>query len=831
MNTPRPLRPEILGVLGTLRRKIRWYVFLEGMALLICAIAGVFWFSLGIDYLYFLVSSLELPRWFRLLFDVLATGLFAGVFLVWVAFRLGRHLKLRALALALERRFPQLNDRLITAVEFSEQPQAAHTALGTAMLDRTVSDVSQLAPELPVRDVLARSPLRRAAISATVLVAFIAAFAGLNSEALARWQRAWIGLAEEYWDRQTVLEARVLVSPGDRIREFQDESGQPTSGRPGTYRHPRGGDLTVLIEVPDTKRPDGTEWVVPSDIQVSFQDASGASGSSRIARTGDRQFLFSRAGLLEDMELWIRGNDFASRQPYRIRVVDPPQIDRIVMQCVFPEYTGWNQIPERDTQVVQGTQISLPMETRFTMQAASSKPLVSVRVEFGRYVLQASRQDGTYSGSLLRTSAEAGGDAERITIAPEVAAGFLPGDGRQIQVPFLLQQVDPEAEAVATGPLPDPSEPFVLPADSQIRLYLEDEDDIISADPSRVTVNGIPDADPVIDAEFRGIGEAITRKAVIPVRGVIRDDYGVVQARFEFRVDDEEDWRPRPFRKPPATSTREFRLQRSDEQEYETFEVLPLELNIGQKLTLTVYATDGDDLNGPHIARTKPVPAYTFRIVSNEELLSLLYSRELNLRRRFERIIEEVEATRDDVADHRLRAMELLKLRGEAAADTGEQRDRLQTAITVSAERASHQVLKNASELRAIEQSFRDLLEELVNNAVHTRQMVDRIDALIVAPMKQVNDDEFPAADQAIGLFRLRSEQGDNPVPAMDQSIESLNRILARLNAILSEMKDLVEFHEALQDLENIIQEEQNLSEETRKARNQELIRRLKLLE
>src|SRR5690606_29785942 len=144
---------------------------------------------------------------------------------------------------------------------FSENHDEYTTPLGAAMLDRTISDVSRLAPGLPVGDVLARSPLRRAVLAATVLLAFIAAFAGLNSEAMARWQRAWIGLADEYWDRKTTLEARVLVRPGDRIRDFRDASGNFTSGRPGEYRHPRGGDLTLLIEVPETRRPDGTEWV------------------------------------------------------------------------------------------------------------------------------------------------------------------------------------------------------------------------------------------------------------------------------------------------------------------------------------------------------------------------------------------------------------------------------------------------------------------------------------------------------------------------------------------------------------------------------------------
>ena len=56
-----------------------------------------------------------------------------------------------------------------------------------------------------------------------------------------------------------------------------------------------------------------------------------------------------------------------------------------------------------------------------------------------------------------------------------------------------------------------------------------------------------------IGLEFRevleadGIDSAVTRHAVIPFHGSIRDDYGLQAAGFEFLVDDETNWRPRPF--------------------------------------------------------------------------------------------------------------------------------------------------------------------------------------------------------------------------------------------------------------------------------------------
>ena len=66
-----------------------------------------------------------------------------------------------------------------------------------------------------------------------------------------------------------------------------------------------------------------------------------------------------------------------------------------------------------------------------------------------------------------------------------------------------------------------------------------------------------------------------------------------------------------------------------------------------------MLAQDGDNLNGPHSTRSEE---YAFQIVSDEELLSLLYVKEVNLRERFEKIISELEGVKKDFLDHQGRA-------------------------------------------------------------------------------------------------------------------------------------------------------------------------------
>src|SRR5579859_6621957 len=83
----RHTRPAINAVLARLRRRIRAYVLLEGAALL-CVVVGVlFWVTLALDWAYFRLTALELPRWFREAIAVSAVVLVVAGLLFWIVLR------------------------------------------------------------------------------------------------------------------------------------------------------------------------------------------------------------------------------------------------------------------------------------------------------------------------------------------------------------------------------------------------------------------------------------------------------------------------------------------------------------------------------------------------------------------------------------------------------------------------------------------------------------------------------------------------------------------------------------------------------------------------
>ncbi len=104
------LAPSIHALLGTLRRRIRRYVWAEGIANGLAWLGTAFWLSLATDWFF------EPPLRGRLLMIAAAIGVLAVLFVRQIGRRAFVRLTNSNMATVLERRFPQLNDSLLTAV-------------------------------------------------------------------------------------------------------------------------------------------------------------------------------------------------------------------------------------------------------------------------------------------------------------------------------------------------------------------------------------------------------------------------------------------------------------------------------------------------------------------------------------------------------------------------------------------------------------------------------------------------------------------------------------------------------------------------------------------
>lgn len=859
MSAPRPhttsttsvLPPEAAAVLERLRSRIRQYVLLEGMALVAALLGALFWGSFLIDWCYFQLSRLELPRWFRATVLIGGIGLLAFGLVAWVALRLLRSLRSKALALVLERRFPELDDRLITAVEAADGLTPAESPITSAMLRQTIADAARTASQLDLNSVFDKAPIRRAILTASVLLASILGLAVTNSAAMERWIDGYLNLRNGYWPRETELTVRVIVQPGDRVREFVD----------GAYKHAKGTDLALQIEVPQGKK-------VPPQVRLDARLANGR-GNVRVflTRVGNEPFRHTLPGLLDDADLWVSGGDYVNARPYHVQVVQPPDVEQVALHCLFPEYTGLNQRSGgqivRTQQQVNGAQTSLPLATDFVLNVTANKPLRHMRIEgdagperweISLRVPQASSSAGEPVAAISLKSQD--GRPEITVPWPDaVTQAIWSSNSRLVALPMILAPDGATRLPEMIRATADTKQPLTFPLplapDSAIRIILEDADGIGSVTPARFTINGIIDQPPAVTTELRGIGSSITRKARIPVAGTLTDDYGVKSARFEYRIDDGQGWLPREFQSPPKESVREFELRRTENEAFERFDVLPLDLSIGRKLTLSVSALDGctvaeakkpapvkaateGESAAPAAAGNSELPAhralgmkYSFTIVSEEELLSMLYAREINIRKRFEQIITEMKQARQELKTQREKADEAVRLKKEGARPEAEPLMALNQGLSACADRSLHAVRKNAVETAGVETSFIDIREELVNNAADTPLMLERLDDRIIAPLKKINTGTYPAIDAALGLFKLALEKNTDPTGPMDEAIDSLDSAIQAMEQILSEMRELAKFHEVVEQLKANIKAQQDLLEETKRKRKENAIKGL----
>lgn len=786
----RPLPPEIARLLHRVRTRIRRDSLADGVLLLCSAFVCIFWLTWLIDEAWFGLQKLELPVGLRLVLLVFLLPSAIWLILRRIAYPLVRRIRDFDLALLVERRFPLFQDRLVTTVEAATTSRP-ESQLSAQMLQRSIGDAERIAAQVDSHAVFDTKQLKRESLAAGGLVCSLIIASLFQPGILTRWFQAFVWCVPEYRERTTSIEAWVIAQPGDRRLPFI----APGPGQPAVCRHPVGADLELEFLVPDSGPAPGLKWTIPDRLRVDVIRQDGSRSRSWITAASAGRFRFVVTQLRESIDIEVLGGDFRSRLPWHVEAVDSPGLDAVEIECTYPEYTGWNQQRERRLEIT-GSEVQLPEGTEFTLRARSGKLLKSVRVVTDQYEFSGDER----SGKVIPRNGSA---------ATDLPNPILSADFRTVQLQLAV------AANTSDSRPPDTTAPasnlLQISSNTNLRFFLHDKDNIISASPETLRVAGIPDKPPVVAAQLAGIGNAVTRRARIPLAIRVRDDYGVQTAGFEFQVDDETSWRPRPFRIALAAGTLEFS---SEQPEY--FELQPLELTEGQSLTLSVTAIDRNPLTGGSLARSTPLP---FRIVSDDELLSLLYTREIALRSRFEELIARLEEVRKDLQFHATAAQ-----RVDSAGSTAAREDL--AAIDSCGNRSINTLRRQANELSAIIAAFEEILQQLVNNSIPLHN-AETMQVGIVDPLRQIRDTGMPAADRAVAAVRAAALASQPILPPLQQAENILSELISSMKNILESVRDMAEFHEAVRDLQQLSEEQKKVLEETKRLQKNDALNNL----
>jgi len=336
---------QILDPLRRQRHRLRWLRALDGASI-----------TLGIAVLV-LALHLLLDWWLRLRLDMRAALMLLAAAVCGRA--LWRHMIVplrlrfgsRELALALERRHPELGTLLISAVDFSAGRVGATAHNSPELVRAVVDDATRAVEKIQIENIVFWRRKRRTLgrVGAVLVVTLVGLAAA--PQTLGIWFERNVLLRDVAWPQRTRL---VVDAPAD-----------------GVIRGAVGDDLEIRAHVADG-------YQVPRQVELILEADSGATGRETMTGVGDRGFRLVFPRVREGFRFHLAGGDDVT-DAFTVRLSARPIIESAEMTIEPPAYTGLSRqvLPDgqRAAEVYRGSSL--------TIRATASKDLTSAELRSG----------------------------------------------------------------------------------------------------------------------------------------------------------------------------------------------------------------------------------------------------------------------------------------------------------------------------------------------------------------------------------------------------------------------------------------------------------------
>ena len=403
--------------LRTLIVRLRAFLFLEGVLVVLAFLLAGCWVQFTLDYA---VRGLRFSMRAALLGAVIA-----GVgWLIWrrIMRPLSTEVGLADAARLVERRHPELSSVLISAVRFSAGQVGPRAINSPALMASVVGAVPRAVASIDFLGVLDARRARRRAIwfAAIVVTAFASATANQNMTGL--WFTRCVLLRDVPWPKRTQL-----------VVETQD----------GRIVSARGDDLIVQAYA---------QGVQPRMVELFYETVSGDRGREMMVTVGSPgayryRYVFKNAR--EDLEFYLVGGDDRT-EVIKASLVDRPRVERSEIHLTPPSYSGIEPFAladgERSAKILRGTKVTLRIETnkpvvRATLQAGTSTIAEALRDEAGYRVSFSPEASHTYSFAL----ADESGLTNRKPVSFSLRLIKDQPPGVRIKLPGVGDMVTPQA--------------------------------------------------------------------------------------------------------------------------------------------------------------------------------------------------------------------------------------------------------------------------------------------------------------------------------------------------------------------------------------------------
>lgn len=582
--------PAIRSPLDRLRGTIHKYVALEGLAWAGILLALWFWIGLLLDYGVFRTFHFdwvqEAPRGLRVSVLIVMLAGLAALVLVKIVRRLMVEFRPSALALVLERRFPDLlGDRLITAVELADADRAQQQGYSRALVEKTVHDAALRVAQAPVESVFDWRRLRRLGwwligltLGLTVLVvAASAAFGWSKSlpaatygfrDAATIWFERNVLLWNTIWPRRAHLELVGFPESGD-LHVGRDAAAAPLRIR------------AVKWVVADSKAPEGWRAMTWADLSPGMTGSPIPDAGGAISPTERLDDLERRVRMIEggqsgpDWTAEFVGSLAPVFEALSARSEDPAMARRFrrleVPQRV--EISTWGEKTANDTpfplgsdQEYSGTLTELKESVSFRVRAEDYRSAIrQITLVPPPTLTSLSRNEERPAYLYHRPPIDAGLNGLRgLRQHVRDQAIALSGAVSQFSVPVganveLFGTLDKELSGARLLPITSKGEPAGAAADMQLtperlgflhrfenvqsnldfEIEFTDTDQVHSR--RHVLIEAVRDTAPTVNVALDGIrktgaGYMVTPSAMIPIIGTVADGYGLAAIEYALTV-------------------------------------------------------------------------------------------------------------------------------------------------------------------------------------------------------------------------------------------------------------------------------------------------------
>ena len=371
--------------LGRLRGAIRALFALDGLSRLVLAAAAFVAVTFAIDWTFILPPAARL-------FMLAVGAVFFGCILLRRVFRpLGVRVTDDDLAVFVERHYPGLDDRLISAIQLAREPGAAAGEEGNRrdsynspeLVQALVDDAAEAASRLDFGRVIVRRHVGWLTFWAALVAAVLASGAFLSPAYASIYLNRVLGGSRK-WPQRTHL----------KVLDFTDQKRVIA----------RGDDLTVAVEY---------SGIEPSRVVLRYKFRTGEEGRERMSPLQGRRFQYAFTRVSGPFEFVVTGGDDTT-EPHFVETLNPPAVESVGVFYEYPPYMRKANTPP-DRPEASGNVVA-PFHTKVRFEALSNEDLKSAAVSLG---LRGKEKTGD-----LKVEATAEGKPRRVTGSFEVVEAY-----------------------------------------------------------------------------------------------------------------------------------------------------------------------------------------------------------------------------------------------------------------------------------------------------------------------------------------------------------------------------------------------------------------------